>query len=140
MRTPFALGLLTILSVPASVNAHPTGMRTPYDTDPTALEVYHSCRILIGQPPPPRGPSVTAWQLNSYACSHIATEAVLEVDQPVRWCPPRSEDISIENFGSMIETYLAYYERTLRDSPEADGHSAFFAALTARWPCPSGSR
>jgi len=139
MRMLFAFALFTALFVAVPVNAYPSRMSTPYDTDPTALEVYHSCRILIGLPPPPRGPSVTAWQLNYYVCEHIANEALF-LDQPVRWCRPGSEGFSTESFRSMIEAYLAYYERNLRGSPPLDGHGAFFAALTDHWPCPDRSR
>jgi hypothetical protein len=125
-----------LLCAPAS--GHPSAMSTPYDTDPTALEVYDSCRIMMELPPPERGPSVTAWQLNAYACEHLGTEAIFR--PPVRWCAPDSEGISVEDYRPMIQTYLRYFEQNLREFPANDGHTAFFTALSERWPCSGNER
>jgi hypothetical protein len=129
------LGLAGSICLTGSVSAYPPTGAAPYDTNFTALDGYHSCHFAMQRPPPRREASPNAWQLNGFACAHLAGEALEELDRPTRWCPPQSDHISIENWSPMIDTYFAYYERVLRSSPSVDGHAAFTAALVERWPC-----
>jgi hypothetical protein len=106
---------------------------------PTAREVYVGCFLMTYRDDHGGSPDEYFFRFGAGACQATALAAGFASIPPPKgpgsWCPPLSEDISVENLQPMVSTFLEYFEKNSSKVSDIDGEEVFLDAMRERWPC-----